>query len=509
MSILITSMIVAGQISDFTPAVQTALRVNMAQAISAPAAAVSLEVVSASVRLRFTISLPDVSTAAAAMSTLATLVTSPSAASTLLSSAASVISVEAIEQTPMLVGMPPAPPLPLMPPALPIQPRAPAPMCVDTESPSWCASRVEQNRCNRVNVQMRCLASCGLCPSMSTPSTPLPTRHPPGSSAAPSPPPAQTSPPLPRNDIVMPSAEQSSLQASDGLGLNSAAYDLVYQLALLVISLLFTLALARSVTSAPPTHYRSLLSASGAFSTSAMFFVSVWNQRSALDGQGLDEQLRLSAVLSGSLVGASTCLSLVLSVHAVGSSTDLLDWKAFASSRMLNVCILSLSPTNLELVQLLPWRTELKSPLASSAQFALAPLLIDLPLAGVLGYYILICTTHEAMSKDRAVCLATAVVALVFVLASVCTRSLGRCHSSTRRTPTANSTTMVMSDVAVVHNSVELEAMGPHEQTKACDVLQQTPAGGSGTGRTFTPSPVDQQRHWLSSQLSDVSEHEN
>ena len=125
-SLLVTSVVVAGTVDDFTPNVRTALRSNVAQAAGVALEAVALDVISASVRLSFTIALASDSAADDAASTLSTSMASPAAASTLLTTPTLTVQVQTIEVPPTLTtpsGDPlPAAPLPVPPPAPPASP---------------------------------------------------------------------------------------------------------------------------------------------------------------------------------------------------------------------------------------------------------------------------------------------------------------------------------------------------------------------------------------------------
>ena len=211
--------------------------------------------------------------------------------------------------------------------------------------------------------------------------------------------------------------------------------DLVYQCVLVLLGLVVTFALTRSAESTPaeavplpPVKFLGIMAGSGAFASSAMFVVSAQNQWSRLASDGdveVSTQLKLSVVLSAILAGASVCLSLALVVlHSVQTSKA----EQRTPKASLQTCLLLLAPINLEMAELLSWRGGGKHPMAPmpAKLLVLPPLLCDVPLAAVIAYYIMACTSLEAMAENRATHIVTALVALTLVLASICTRLISR-----------------------------------------------------------------------------------
>ena len=102
-----TAVVAAGDVSDFTPTVQDALRAGVAAEVGVATEAVTLTVEAASVRLTFETSLPASVDAANATAALSTQLADPAAASTFLNAAivdagvtSFTISVESIEIAP-------------------------------------------------------------------------------------------------------------------------------------------------------------------------------------------------------------------------------------------------------------------------------------------------------------------------------------------------------------------------------------------------------------------------
>jgi hypothetical protein len=109
------------------------------------------------------------------------------------------------------------------------------------------------------------------------------------------------------------------------------------------------------------------------------------------------------------------------------SRPALLDLKLSASEPLRRKCVLVLASVNVELLQLLPWipvsdytRWEVR------VRFVMPPLLTDLPLALVIGYYMLACSTNDSLQEDYALHMSTASVSLLFALLSVCSRVVTR-----------------------------------------------------------------------------------
>ena len=132
---LSTTVIVSGSVSDFTPTVRTELTDKVATEAGVPSTAVTLDVVSASVQLTFTISLPSAAAATTATNSLATVLASPTAASTFLTTASYTASVVSIPDAPRLLSPPPSPE-PTPPPPPPPSPLPPEPSPPPTTAPS-------------------------------------------------------------------------------------------------------------------------------------------------------------------------------------------------------------------------------------------------------------------------------------------------------------------------------------------------------------------------------------
>ena len=114
-----TEVVLSGSISDFTPTVQNALKTKVATELGVTAAAVSITVVSASVRMTIAVALSSEGAASTAASTLTVRMGSTSAASTFLSTPELAITVESIAAAPMIASDPapaPSPPPTASPP---------------------------------------------------------------------------------------------------------------------------------------------------------------------------------------------------------------------------------------------------------------------------------------------------------------------------------------------------------------------------------------------------------
>jgi hypothetical protein len=115
------TVVASGDVSDFTPDVQVALREKVAAEVGVPLAAVSLTVSTASVILVFTVALPASIDASTASSSLALQLASPIAASNFLSTGQHVINVTSIPVTSTIIDYAqpsPPPPVPLQSPPL-------------------------------------------------------------------------------------------------------------------------------------------------------------------------------------------------------------------------------------------------------------------------------------------------------------------------------------------------------------------------------------------------------
>ena len=106
---LSTTLVVAGSVTDFTATVRTELVTKVATQAGVPPTAVTLDVVSASVRLTFTLSLPSTAAAASATTSLAAVLSSPTAASTFLTTTSYTANVVSIPDAPRLLSPPPPP----------------------------------------------------------------------------------------------------------------------------------------------------------------------------------------------------------------------------------------------------------------------------------------------------------------------------------------------------------------------------------------------------------------
>ena len=97
------SVVAAGSVDDFTPAVQTEMRAAVAAEAGVAVSDVSLAVEAASVRLTFTITLPSEAAATAAVGALQARLLNPAAASAFLSTASLTVAVESIVSAPAIV----------------------------------------------------------------------------------------------------------------------------------------------------------------------------------------------------------------------------------------------------------------------------------------------------------------------------------------------------------------------------------------------------------------------
>mmetsp|Transcript_53703 Transcript_53703/g.138846 ORF Transcript_53703/g.138846 Transcript_53703/m.138846 type:complete len:1060 (-) Transcript_53703:362-3541(-) len=242
------------------------------------------------------------------------------------------------------------------------------------------------------------------------------------SSFGPAPPPAI-------NTITL-ASNLGGATARSATGLTPAAYDLIYQCMLLIIGLTFTYGLTTWVNLAsekPMTFMQRASTYVGicSFASSSMFAVSTVQQWLDVDGQGATTELRMIALLACGIVALSICVSMTLLAVVAGSSRCLIDERGFQTHRLLHTCIIMLAPLNFESVQLLPWRDqETRRPSSENlrALFLIPPLITDLPLAGVLGYFIFECLTNDALSAERPIRLAIALITATFVVLSLLVR---------------------------------------------------------------------------------------
>lgn len=119
--VVTSALTVAGSIEDYDDeAMSLALRSRVATAAGVDVRAVTIELVSASVRLVFIIEAPSETTANAAALSLGSQIDTPQAASALMSTPeAGAVSVTAIDLTPLIEELPSPPPAPNLPPRSP------------------------------------------------------------------------------------------------------------------------------------------------------------------------------------------------------------------------------------------------------------------------------------------------------------------------------------------------------------------------------------------------------
>ena len=98
------AVVVAGDVSDFTPAVETAMRQKVADQVGAPIENVAMTVESASVRITFMIDLPTATEATTAAALLSTQLASTSSASTFLTTTERAVTVESVATQPSTVA---------------------------------------------------------------------------------------------------------------------------------------------------------------------------------------------------------------------------------------------------------------------------------------------------------------------------------------------------------------------------------------------------------------------
>ena len=103
------SVVVAGDVSDFTLTMQEDIKEKVANEVGVSATDVSLLITPGSARLSFEIRTPSSSAADAAVSTLTTALATPTAASTFLSTTSAPVTVETIETAPVKVTESPPP----------------------------------------------------------------------------------------------------------------------------------------------------------------------------------------------------------------------------------------------------------------------------------------------------------------------------------------------------------------------------------------------------------------
>lgn len=268
-------------------------------------------------------------------------------------------------------------------------------------------------------------------------------------------------------------------------GFTTATYDLIYQSALLIIGFIFTFCLVKLIDSQSDlpitaTQYLPIFVGVGVFTSTAMFSVSVFNQWSDLEGRGVDMPLRISALGSAGLLLLSFLLSSLLTLNALGQSARLLDRSSFQSHQLMHSCVLLLTPITFESVQLLPWRDANKGRMSAVGvrlRFVLPPLLTELPLAAVFAFYTLVCLTEDAMAEERTIHLVTALLPAALVLASLCTRVLGRCCYEPQGTSVGRLRVAVGNAVdSLSHAGIELE------DKRADGPVNDRPAAMGGLG---------------------------
>jgi len=203
----------------------------------------------------------------------------------------------------------------------------------------------------------------------------------------------------------------------------------------LTVGLTFTARIRSSVGSLSTSAVVCVLIGAGDFASDVVFARSAWmriascTQLGANCGASLLADFRLVATLATVCLAAPVALSIAPLASLLRSNRPPIDSQRFSHSVGLHATLLTLSPTNLELLQLLPWRERhfVGFPTKRILWFAvLTAFAEDVPQACLQLRLILLSLRHDVPGGFDDVALSAACVALAFSLLSIWWRGLRR-----------------------------------------------------------------------------------
>lgn len=168
-----------------------------------------------------------------------------------------------------------------------------------------------------------------------------------------------------------------------------------------------------------------ILIAGGNLSTGLLIAWVAWRLsfHEALVETGHHLQMQIAAILYASASAASVLVALLALCCSIDSLRDCIDSTRFHRYRLRNTVVLSLSPTNLELLRVVPWHENAFDELPTRLIFVASmvqPLVED--VLRIIASVLFITLTQKQPSLAPSASLSLAVAACSFSVFSVCTR---------------------------------------------------------------------------------------